>query len=56
MILFKYSRSIKENIVLIETALLGNLVIPEFSQFTKHIEDLYHNCKGNTDGKVTSTT
>lgn len=47
-----YFRSLQENIVLIETALYGDLVIPEFSQFTKHLEEIYHKCKGNTDGKV----
>jgi len=47
-----FRRAIKENIVLVETALLGELVIPEFGQFTKHITNLYHKCKESTDGKV----
>ena len=50
--MFENFRAIKENIVLVETALLGELVIPEFGQFTKHITNLYHKCKESTDGKV----
>ena len=45
-------RSIQRNIVLIENALRGDLVIPEFNQLTKPIEEIYHNCKENKDGKV----
>ena len=42
--------------MLIETALLGDLVIPEFSQFTNHLEEIYHKCKGNSEGKVHVTS
>lgn len=52
LIVFIDGRSIQENIVLIENALFGDFVLPEFGQFTKHIEDIYQNCKENTDGKV----
>lgn len=45
-------RSIQRNIVLIENALRGDLVIPEFNQLTKPIEEIYHICKENKDGKV----
>ena len=27
-------------------------MIPEFSQFTKHIEEIYNRCKENNEGKV----
>lgn len=47
-----FRRSIKKNIVLIEKALRGDFVIPEFSQFTKHIEEIYRKCKPNSGGKV----
>ena len=45
-------RSIQRNIVLIENALRGDLVIPEFNQLTKPIEEIYNKCKENKDGKV----
>lgn len=45
-------RSIQKNIVLIENALRGDLVIPEFSQLTKPIEEIYNKCKENKEGKV----
>ena len=45
-------RSIQKNIVLIENALRGHLVVPEFSQLTKPIEEIYNKCKENKDGKV----
>lgn len=47
-----FRRSIKKNIVLIEKALRGDFVIPEFSQFTKRIEEIYCKCKPNSGGKV----
>ena len=52
LIVFFYGRSIQENIVLIENALAGDFVLPKFGQFTKHIKDIYLNCKENTNGKV----
>ncbi|XP_067047898.1 glutaminase kidney isoform, mitochondrial-like isoform X1 [Acropora muricata] len=47
-----FRRSIQENIVLIENALAGDFVLPKFGQFTKHIKDIYLNCKENINGKV----
>ena len=38
--------------MLIEGALHGDFVIPEFGQFTKHLEALYKHCKENAEGKV----
>lgn len=52
LIVFFYGRSIQENIVLIENALAGDFVLPKFGQFTKHIKDIYLNCKENINGKV----
>ena len=50
--MYQNFRSIQENIMLIEGALHGDFVIPEFGQFTKHLEEIYHHCKGNAEGKV----
>lgn len=47
-----FRRSIQENIMLIEGALHGDFVIPEFGQFTKHLEAIYQHCKENAEGKV----
>ncbi|XP_078384438.1 glutaminase kidney isoform, mitochondrial-like isoform X2 [Oculina patagonica] len=47
-----FRRSIQKNIVLIESALRGDLVIPEFSRLTKPIEEIYNKCKENKEGKV----
>ena len=50
--MYQNFRSIQENIMLIEGALHGDFVIPEFGQFTKHLEEIYHHCKENAEGKV----
>ena len=50
--MYQNFRSIQENIMLIEGALHGDFVIPEFRQFTKHLEEIYQHCKENTEGKV----
>lgn len=43
---------ISPNIVLISKAFRHQFVVPDFSNFTKDIEDMYWKCKSNTDGKV----
>lgn len=43
---------IAPNIVLISKAFRHQFVVPDFSNFTKDIEDIYWKCKSNTDGKV----
>lgn len=43
---------IAPNIVLISKAFRNQFVVPDFSNFTKDIEDIYWKCKSNTDGKV----
>ena len=43
---------VRENIVLISRALRQQIVIPDFSGFTKHMDDFYWKCKSTTGGKV----
>lgn len=38
--------------MLISKAFRHQFVVPDFSNFTKDIEDIYWKCKSNTDGKV----
>jgi len=38
--------------VLIAKAFRQQFVIPDFSSFTKDIEEIYSNCKANTSGKM----
>jgi glutaminase len=42
----------RPNILLIEKALSGNLVIPRFSWFREEMRSLYESSRGNRDGKV----
>lgn len=51
---FSSFRIINPNIVLISRAFRHQFVIPDWSGFTKHIEDFYWKCKTNTEGKVAS--
>lgn len=39
---------------LVRQALTGDLAIPEFSQFTKVINDIYEECRSNNGGQVAS--
>ncbi|GAB6032251.1 hypothetical protein CHUAL_010891 [Chamberlinius hualienensis] len=41
-----------KNIVLISRALRGQFIIPDFTGFTKQIEEFYWKCKSNHGGKV----
>ncbi|XP_034111628.1 glutaminase liver isoform, mitochondrial isoform X3 [Drosophila albomicans] len=43
---------VSPNIVLIAKAFRQQFVIPDFSSFTKDIEEIYCNCKSNTLGKL----
>ena len=45
-------RCTQENIALIDKALHGDFVIPEFGKFSGHIQNIYQKCKDNSDGKV----
>ncbi|KAI1283013.1 Glutaminase kidney isoform, mitochondrial [Halotydeus destructor] len=47
-----FRRVIKDNIVVISKALRHQFVIPDFKDFTHHIEEFYWKCKVNTGGKV----
>lgn len=40
------------NIVLIAKAFRQQFVIPDFSSFTKDIEEIYSKCKSNISGKI----
>lgn len=46
------SRVIQDNIVLISRALRHQFVIPEWHEFTQHIEEFYWSAKTLTGGKV----
>ncbi|XP_020706494.2 glutaminase liver isoform, mitochondrial isoform X2 [Athalia rosae] len=50
----QFRRIITPNIVLISRAFRHQFIIPDWSGFTKHIEDFYWKCKTNTEGKVAS--
>ena len=43
---------ILENIMVVARAFKSQFVIPEFTDFCKHINDIYWNCRSNTKGKV----
>lgn len=42
----------KDAMALIEKALTGGLIIPDFQHFCDNMDDIYHQIKGITDGKV----
>ncbi|CAL7939617.1 unnamed protein product [Xylocopa violacea] len=50
----QFRRIINPNIVLISRAFRHQFIIPDWSGFTKHIEDFYWRCKSNAEGKVAS--
>ncbi|XP_018059112.1 PREDICTED: glutaminase kidney isoform, mitochondrial isoform X4 [Atta colombica] len=50
----QFRRIINPNIVLISRAFRHQFIIPDWSGFTKHIEDFYWKCKTNIEGKVAS--
>ncbi|XP_076284014.1 glutaminase isoform X6 [Lasioglossum baleicum] len=50
----QFRRVINPNIVLISRAFRHQFIIPDWSGFTKHIEDFYWKCKSNSEGKVAS--
>jgi len=47
----QFSKVIRQSKVLISKAFKGQLVIPEFDEFTKDIVDIYETCLSNTAGK-----
>ncbi|XP_034943764.1 glutaminase liver isoform, mitochondrial [Chelonus insularis] len=50
----QFRRIVTPNIVLISRAFRHQFIIPDWADFTKHIEDFYWKCKSNTEGKVAS--
>ena len=47
-----FNELISKNITLIERALKGDLIIPDFSSFSSIINTIYESCKSNMNGKV----
>ncbi|XP_014256097.1 glutaminase kidney isoform, mitochondrial-like isoform X2 [Cimex lectularius] len=47
-----FKRTISANLVLISKAFRHHFIIPDFKDFTKHIEEFYWKCKPNSEGKV----
>ncbi|XP_037778751.1 glutaminase liver isoform, mitochondrial-like isoform X4 [Penaeus monodon] len=45
---------ISENLEIVVKAFSSSFVIPDFRGFCHHIDEIYNNCKGNTDGKIAS--
>ena len=45
---------IKENIVLVRRAFIGDFVIPEFPKFCKAIDNIYWACRTNSGGRVST--
>lgn len=47
-------RIIQPSLALITRAFKHQLIIPEFQEFTDHIEDIYWKCKDNSNGTVST--
>ncbi|XP_042868105.1 glutaminase liver isoform, mitochondrial-like isoform X1 [Penaeus japonicus] len=43
---------ISENLEIVVKAFSSAFVIPDFRGFCHHIDEIYNNCRGNTDGKI----
>lgn len=50
-----HSRAVSANSPLIEKALRGQFVIPDFESFREKIDQLYQECLPITDGEVSAT-
>jgi len=50
----QFRECIRDNIVLIKRAFIGDLVIPEFGSFCGQIDEIYWKCRTNSGGKVQS--
>jgi len=48
----QFRECIRDNIVLIKRAFIGDFVVPEFAPFCSQIDDVYWKCRTNTEGKV----
>ncbi|BES91721.1 Glutaminase [Nesidiocoris tenuis] len=48
----QFKDAIAANLVLISRAFRHHFIIPDFSDFTKYIEDFYWKCKSNSEGKL----
>ena len=47
----RFGKAIRQNILLIERALQGNMVIPDFADFCQDIDELFDRCREVRDGK-----
>lgn len=48
-------RAVSGNMPLIEMALTGKFIIPEFKDFTSQINSIFEECKDITEGEVCLT-
>jgi len=48
----RFSESVRPNILLVERALQGNLVIPDFKEFCTALTQIFEETRENRDGKV----
>uniref|UniRef100_A0A0A9X2U1 glutaminase n=2 Tax=Lygus hesperus TaxID=30085 RepID=A0A0A9X2U1_LYGHE len=48
----QFKRAISTNLVLISRAFRHHFIIPDFTDFTKYIEEFYWKCKSKSEGKV----
>ena len=48
----QFERVIQDNVLIICKALQREFVLPDFTEFCKHIEEFYVNCKSNKSGHV----
>ncbi|XP_063680959.1 glutaminase kidney isoform, mitochondrial-like isoform X1 [Bolinopsis microptera] len=51
-----FKKCLASNMVFIQSALSGNLIIPEWKKFHDMIEELFESCRHLTEGKVTTLT
>ena len=49
-----FSRLFEENIVILSQIFKNDMAIPNFNEFCKTIDGIYHNCKNNNSGTVAS--
>ncbi|KAL5259856.1 hypothetical protein ACHWQZ_G010093 [Mnemiopsis leidyi] len=51
-----FKKCLSSNMVFIQSALSGNLIIPEWKKFTDIIEELFESCRDLRDGEVNNLT
>lgn len=49
----QFERVVKDSVIIISQALQNSeIVIPDFPEFCKYVEEIYYQCKSNTNGRV----